>query len=968
MRKQNEPGVSSKEDGIRGQNLGNRQLPAVEGAVAGRGPCRDSAQASSLKLRKIPIGSSFWGEKSPRFGGLPNEPSTRAADAFSRPQVRIGLNDLTEDLAHAKTRSEPVNRDCSGDWAPDLVDRLRAQSARRADEIAVRAPEGELRYSELERLSNQLAHQLSGLGVAPGTRVGISLNRGARELLAMLATSKAGGVYIPLDPAQPPDRLRSLMQDASPEVLIVESDSPLASGGSEETGVQLMRFDRLDQISADASAAPLALSYSPEDLAYLMFTSGSTGRPKGVEVKRGGFANLLESLCTEPGVTEQDRLLAIATTAFDISGYELFAPLWVGGTVVIADRATAQDPIRLKRCLVEERITLMQATPATWRLLLGAGWEPGASLRMTSGGEPLTMDLAQRLLGPGCELWNLYGPTETTICSSVDRVLSADEITIGHPIGHTQMYVFDEAMQPVPDGEEGELCIGGRGVARGYHARPELTADRFVQNPLGAPGEILYRTGDLVRKRRDGRFECLGRLDHQVKIRGVRIELGEIESVLGELPGVDGVVVVADASNQNDPRLVAYWVGRASRQSLIDEARRMLPANIVPSAYIRLDAFPLTANAKVDRKQLPPLEAKHLMRALERLRDFSALEERVAAIWCDVLDLDSVELGEDFFTIGGTSARAAEVVALLHTETGLEMPLQAFFVAPTIEGIAENLEAEFSPDAPAIVQLREGDDERPPLWCLFGITIYRHLAASLHENRSVYGVHVPFRYAPGSDRQPSTAEVAAGYVKAIRSHQPHGPYQLMGLCFGGIVAFEAAAQLEAAGEEIELVTVVDAMLPTAVRVDSVGRLRGYFERAGKDPIAAVRRIGASGAGLMKRFVGNARDLPKLPTTEGDEPALIDLPMDGPEVQAEVAGFATRSNWLSCNLLVARAEEEYRVTWVDVDPDLGWRDFARNVIVRDIDSDHLHTLRPPHVGELVDAMTEAVSAAKEETEV
>ena len=869
---------------------------------------------------------------------------------------------MTVDLANTSPPPQAGDRDIAAAEAPDLVHRLRDRVAERPSQMAVRAPEGDLTYADLGRLSNQLAHTLRALGVTRGCRVGISLNRGARELIALLATSKAGGTYVPLDPTQPPDRLRSLCEDAAPQLLILESGSSL----SVDAEATVWKFDRLGDIDSDAPSEELEASYSPDDLAYLMFTSGSTGRPKGVEVRRGGFSNLLDSLCKEPGVTADDRLLAIATTAFDISGYELCMPLWVGGTVVIADRETAQDPVLLKRCLEREKISLLQATPATWRMLLSAGWTPNPGLRMTSGGEPLTADLAKRLLGEGCELWNLYGPTETTICSSVDRVLrDGDDITIGCPIQNTRMYVLDEALNRLADGQEGELCIGGRGVARGYHNRPELTADRFVQNPLGEPGEMIYRTGDLARKREDGRFECLGRLDHQVKIRGARVELGEIESLLGALPGVEGAVVVAESRDSQDPRLLAYWVGRASRQSLIDEVRRKLPANIAPSGYIRLDAFPLNQNSKVDRKQLPPLEAKHMGRPSERLRAFNNLEGRVAAIWCDVLDLESVALGEDFFTIGGTSARAAEVVALLFTEIGLEMPLREFFFDPTIEGIAAALEDEFHPDEPAIVQLREGDPKLSPLWCLFGISIYRYLAAALNENRTVYGVHVPFRCELGRGKRPATSELATGYVDAIRSRQPQGPYQLMGLCFGGIVAFEAAAQLEAEGEEIELVTIVDAVLPTAVRVDSMARLRGYAEMAWREPAEAARGFGKQSAGAAGRLV---KRLFKLPVAAHNGARLIDLPMDGPEVQAEVEGFARRLNWLSSSLLVARASATGSDSWLEVDPDLGWRNFARKVIVHDIDSDHLHTLQPPHVRELADAMTDALSEVKAKTEV
>ena len=472
----------------------------------------------------------------------------------------------------------------------------------------------------------------------------------------------------------------------------------------------------------------------PDQLAYILFTSGSTGRPKGVEVLRGGFANFLRSMAREPGLREDDRFLAVTTTTFDISGLELFGPLWVGGTAVIVDRQTSLDPRLLCSVLERARVTVLQATPATWGMLVGEGWTGSHGLRMLCGGEALSRDLADRLLERGSELWNLYGPTETTVWSTLDRVHpDGTPISIGRPIDRTRVCVLDEAGHLVPPGVVGEIFIGGDGVARGYRGRPDLTAERFLPDPFGAPGSRFYRTGDLGRLLDDGRFECLGRTDHQVKVRGFRIELGEVEAVLRALAGVREVVVVAARNGTDDPRLVAYWVGDASRQALQARAREALPPYMVPSAYARLEAFPLTTSGKVDRKALPrpddSVVAEPSPAPVERPRNDT--ETRVASVWREILGLESVGIDQEFFALGGTSLLAVKARSLLEREFGHEIPLRAFFENPTVRSIADQVGATVDPDEPIVAWLGRTPVGKPPLFCVFGIQLYQDIADSL---------------------------------------------------------------------------------------------------------------------------------------------------------------------------------------------------------------------------------------------
>jgi amino acid adenylation domain-containing protein len=833
----------------------------------------------------------------------------------------------------------------------DFLEKFAETVARRGDRTAVEANDGTFTYAELDRLSNRLANRLRALGVERDLRVGISLPRGAGELLALLATAKAGGAYVPLDPSHPADRLRIIMEDAAPQVMVLHADSPLGEG----SGSQVLVLDDIASATAGYADALAPVSYDPEQLAYVLFTSGSTGRPKGVEITRGAFANFLNSMAHTPGLSEDERLLAITTTSFDIAGLELFLPLWVGATVVIVDRETSRDPRLLRRRLESDNISVLQATPAAWRLLLESGWRGDGKLRMLCGGEALSPTLADRLLAAGGELWNVYGPTETTVWSSLERIRPGyDRITIGRPIDETQMYILDEALQPVAAGLEGEIWIGGSGLARGYRGRPDLTAERFVQNPHGPPGHRIYRTGDLGRQRPDGRFECLGRLDHQVKIRGFRIELGEIETVLRSVEGVLEALVVADQPPDGDPRLVAYWVGLAGREALIETATRKLPAYMVPAAYVPLQFFPMNTNGKIDRKRLPQPEMLQEDNGSFR-RARTDTETRIAAVWCDVLGLPQVPVDQSFFTLGGTSALAIQVVARLEQDMGLEIPLQACFEDPTVSGMAARIGKHFSPDDPIVVWLQRGTPDQTPLFCLFGVNLYQDLALALGGNRPVIGAHVPFRYVPGRDERPKLREIGQRYVDLIRRYEERGPYHLLGLCFGGIVAYEVGRLLEEAGEIVETVVIIDAVLPTAVRIDKGMRLRSYAKRAWQEPQGLTRWLQKNGKNIASRIPLLGKLKPSSSAANGAQ--MIDLPVDGPEVEAEVQRFATGSSRLSTQLLIVRATEEPTPEWMMVDADQGWGARAKKVLVHDIAANHLGVLREPHVRSLARAVAD-----------
>jgi amino acid adenylation domain-containing protein len=562
-----------------------------------------------------------------------------------------------------------------------FITRFEASAARRADALALVNGETQLTYAQLERSANQLSHALRAKGVIRGTRVALCVERSSLLVVALLAIQKAGGTYVPLDPGFPAQRLSFMLADCGAAVLLTSDDTAADIDVPERVAV----IDLGDAAQFEAgSAENLSSTVLPEDIAYVIYTSGSTGRPKGVAVSHRALMNFLFSMAREPGLDASDTLAAVTTISFDIAGLELYLPLLVGARVELVSRETAADGPALAAFLLERRVTVLQATPATWRLLVEAGWRGPAGFRGLCGGEALPQDLAESLLGRMTELWNLYGPTETTIWSTVARILRPDDITIGRPIANTRVYIVgnDGALQPV--GVPGEIWIGGAGVASGYHDRPELTAERFVPDGFhGLPGERFYRTGDRGRWRDDGQLEHLGRLDQQVKIRGFRIELGEIEAVLATLASVRQAVVVPRDAGASDLRLVAYVVYQPGEDLTVSEVRRhlraTLPDYMIPSLVVAIAAIPLTPNGKVDRAALPdPFQAAAAQTAHYE-PPTSAMEVLLASVWTEVLKVERVGLNDNFFDLGGHSLLSLRVAAAVATRSGWRMDPRTLF-------------------------------------------------------------------------------------------------------------------------------------------------------------------------------------------------------------------------------------------------------------------------------------------------
>ncbi len=586
------------------------------------------------------------------------------------------------------------------DYPQDLCihDLFQQQAKRTPNAVAVQYEGKSLTYGELDQHTDEVSKTLIKQGVKPGILVGIFMNRSLDMLIGLLSVLKAGGAYLPLDPAFPSARLAFMLTDSDAPIILAQTNTLSLMP---ENKAQIICLDALDQLPLKKGKKKSA---KPDDLAYVIYTSGSTGKPKGVQIHHSAVVNFLCSMRESLKINAEDTLLAVTTLSFDIAVLELLLPLTAGAQVVIASSEVAADGALLANLLTSSNATIMQATPASWRSLLEAGWKGKDDLKILCGGEALVFDLSERLLERGAQLWNLYGPTETTIWSALYQVTSdvnrgiSNTLPIGRPIANTRVYILDSNLQPVPVGVIGDLYIGGDGVSRGYLNRPELTAERFIPNPFGGSSSI-YKTGDIARYLPNGNIEFFGRSDQQVKVRGFRIETGEIEAALAEHPSVQQAVVVAWKERSSDASLVAYLVSASSEKEadahqLREFLRAKLPEYMIPSIFVDIESMPLTPNGKVDRKALPqPSQARPDFR-LPYVAPRTPLEKELAEICAQVLGLETfnvVGVHDNFFDLGGHSLLGTRLIFKLREKYELEatqLPLRALFEQPTVANLA----------------------------------------------------------------------------------------------------------------------------------------------------------------------------------------------------------------------------------------------------------------------------------------
>lgn len=678
-----------------------------------------------------------------------------------------------------------------------------------------------LSYMELNQRANQLARYLIKKGVGPETLVGVYLERSPEIIIALLGILKAGGAYVPLDPIYPKERLAFMLQDSMTNILLTQK--VLERNFFEFNGTSISLDSEWEKIAHESMKNVESLVQA-KNLAYTIYTSGSTGKPKGVQIQHGSVVSFLKSMAKNPGLSKEDIFLSVTIITFDIAAMEIFLPLSVGACIYLVTRQTASDGEKLIQALHDSKATVMQATPATWRLLLESGWHGTKKLKMLCGGEAMTRSLANRLLEHGGDLWNMYGPTETTIWSSVLKVEKGKSpILLGPPIDNTQFHVLDRDFQPVRIGEEGELYIEGMGLARGYLNRPELEAEKFIKSPFSRTASRLYQTGDLVRGFPDGRLEFLGRTDHQVKIRGFRIELGEIESLLSEHPSVVQCAVLAQENEALDEKLlVAYLVcpkGKIPPQP--DELRRWLngklPLYMIPSVFLIMEALPLLPNGKLDRQSLPPVPAQEENR--DQPLHLNATEKSMWQIWKHVMGHLQIGIDDNFFDLGGNSLLAIRLVAEIKKEFNTLVTPSILIERPTIRKLAEIVSNEqilkhfFS--NPIVTIQSKGS--KPPIFCVPDVSgealCYRKMSLYMGEDQPVYGMQICSYEVRIPQR--SIEELAADLLQALRKFKPKGPYYLMGYSLGAYIAYEMALRLREANEEVPFLCLIDTPAPEA---------------------------------------------------------------------------------------------------------------------------------------------------------
>lgn len=876
-----------------------------------------------------------------------------------------------------------------------LHDLFTTQVEQAPDAIAVRFNGTSLTYRELNHRANQLASHLQALGVQPEVTVGICIERSLEMIVGLLAILKAGGAYVPLDPTYPADRLAHILADAQlAAVLTLEKFLPLLP----DAGVPAVCLDA--DWAAIATESPLnpASSVTAEHLAYIIYTSGSTGKPKGVLIEHGGAVNTILDMNDRFQVGSADRVLAVCSLNFDLSVYDVFGLLAAGGTIVLPQPAIAPDLNHWIDLMAQEQVTLWNSAPPVMQMFAGHLVDRGRvlpnSLRLVllSGDWiPLTLpDLIRKLKGanPLIDLISLGGATEASIWSILHPIGAIDpawkSIPYGKPMANQQFYILDEQLEPIPVGEIGELFIGGAGVARGYHNRPELNATKFLVNPFGTqPPARLYRTGDLGRYLPDGTIEFLGRVDHQVKVRGFRVEMGEIEVVLTQHPAIRETAILARQTEAGNQQLVAYLVlhqqSGTDSKDLIEEIRTFLKAKLpdymVPAAFVRLEALPLTPNGKLDRKALPAPNATHSLDSAATVpAPTDAIEQQLVQLWQEFLGVQPIRVTDNFFELGGQSLLAVRLWSQIEKTFNKSLPLVTLFQAPTIAQLADRLrQPGDAPLCPSLVVIQPGqpNSAKPPLFCIHvlgrGLQFFRPLLRHLDPDQTIYGLSVNI----AGEILPCyrVESLAKHYIQQMRTLQPEGPYCLLGASFGGLVAFEIAQQLRAQGQTVKFLGLLDTRLPGAeVHLPVARQLSQHwhsFSRLGLRYL--LKKLQAYGIGHTERLSKTLHDRYfqlRINFCQAIGKPLPETMQDFIyEHQNEQLGGAYQPQSYPDRITLFKASDTQRGVSMSLDATLGWGALAAGgVDVACIPGSHLGMLQEPNVRVLAEKLQTALSAA------
>jgi amino acid adenylation domain-containing protein len=859
---------------------------------------------------------------------------------------------------------------------PDLCihQLFEAQVERTPDNIAIRFEQHQLTYRELNDRANQVAHYLQSRGVVPKLLVGLYVERSSATMIGLLGILKTGATHVPLDPNHPLDRIEYVLEDA--QIAIILTQQQLVNRVSSRSSVELICLDTdWAKIATQPTSTPI-VAIDPDQIAYLIYTSGSTGKPKGVEARHRGVVNFITSMQRQPGMTATDILLAVTTLSFDMAVLEIYLPITVGAQLVLVSREDAMDGEKLATMIAQLGITIVQATPATWRVLLESGWQGQPNLKILTGAEPISTDLVTQLLTKSSSVWNLYGPTETTVWSTAYQVQGHEQrIPIGKPIANTEIYILDPHLQPVPIGVTGELYIGGAGLARGYWQKPDLTAEKFIPHPFRTDGTArIYRTGDLARYLPNGAIECLGRIDFQVKLRGFRIELGGIEALLCQHPHVAQAVATVREDNPGDRRLVAYIITDSpgerlcQRQSAsiagsglevigdrfipptVSQLREFLagqlPSYMVPSAFVFLASLPLTPNGKIDRRALPaPSNIRQLDTPVVTSDD--ELELQLTKMWEQVLKIQPIGIEDNFFDLGGHSLLAVKLIAQAEQVWQQKLPLATFLAAPTIAQFATILRQGQASIAWSSLVPIESRGSKTPLFCIHpvggNVLEYYPLAHYLGQEQPIYGIQ-----SQGLDgvQAPLTQieAMAANYITEIQTVQPDGPYLLVGYSFGGLIAFEIARQLESRGAKVDFLALLDTESPSLQKIrpslfqSLVIHAQNFQQLNLQDRIKYIKdRIVFR---LIYQNKENSQKELMLDTWAADLPPAY--------LKVLEANFQSGENYIGKFYpgKITLFRSSIQPITQALHPDLGWSDLADAVEIHDVRGHHSNLLKEP----------------------
>lgn len=900
---------------------------------------------------------------------------------MSHETIEITLSVQTEKTERIQILTPPERNQQLVEWRSDvnypqipIYQHIETHAAWNPNAIALTFKEQRLTYAELNQRANQLAHYLKTVGVTAEVRVAVCVQPSPEIAISLLGILKAGGVYVPLEPAHPQERMTSILEDTQAKVLLTQAQLlPNLPTSAEHTICLDKNWETIQQFPTHNPENEIFI----DQTAYIIYTSGTTGKPKGVMASHRNLVNYILATQERFGFDHHDVIPAIARFTFSISMFELLSPLAAGGTLVVLEREHILDFKRLTRTL--EQLTMLHTVPSLMQKLLAYIKDNGLDIQkfqgikhVFTGGDIVAPDLleAMKNVFQNANVYVLYGCSEvSSLCSTypVSRDQIVTKSPVGKPFNNVCVRLYDSAQNLVPIGTPGEIYVGGAGVTKGYLHRDDLTQEKFVM----LDGQRFYRTGDLGRFLADGNLEFLGRTDFQIKLRGIRIELGDIEATLRQAPGVSEGVVMARELARSEKSLVAYVVLDQTQNPTLKDIRRFLQAKLpdymVPAAFVVLEAMPLNPNQKVDRRALPMPTAENLAGFKTVIPAGNELEQQLTEIWESVLGIQPIGIQNNFFEMGGSSLLAVQMLTQIEKLWGKSLPITTLLQAPTIEDLVlvlNNVEPEEGMGD--LVTLQSGGS-KPPLFCIYGVLLYQDLVNHLDPDQPVYGVflqeEVDLLKTGRCDQHncvfASVPTIAARYLETIRCFQPHGPYYLAGESFGGVVAFEMATQLQAAGEEVALVALLDSWLLNGYTQPLVQRLKLHWKLLSKHGLSyIVKRVQRRTQMVRRKLAASLHKVYQQLHPFSGSISLAVTEVTQQDVRASVLQRASRlyvPKPYSGKMVLFRAMER-DVFEVGYDRDLGWGPLAAGGLeIFDVPGDHLGILKDPNVRVLAEKL-------------